>query len=71
MELTSRQRGFLQWLSLSPQREAHVSRSWQETAADLEGLGLVEVVGNHGGLLASLSLAGIGYIEESGMNKGG
>jgi hypothetical protein len=70
MELTSRQRGFLQWLDLSPQREAQVSRSWADTATELEGLGLIEVIGNHGGLLASLSLAGIGYLQEQGGRHG-
>jgi hypothetical protein len=62
VELTSRQRGFITWLSLAPGREAYVSRSWAETAAELETLGMVEVLGGCTGLLASLSPAGVAYL---------
>jgi hypothetical protein len=64
VELSSRQRGFLKWLSLAPGRQAYVSNSWKDTATELEALGMIEMLGGCTGLLASLSLAGIGYLQD-------
>jgi hypothetical protein len=63
MELSARQRGFLLWLSLAPQREAYVSNSWKDTAAELEGQGMIEIIGGYCGLLASLTPAGAHYLQ--------
>jgi hypothetical protein len=62
MELTKRQLGFMRWLALAPGRQAQVSHSWTQTTADLESAGLIETLGNHGVVLASLSPAGVAYL---------
>lgn len=58
-ELTARQLGFLRWLSLARSHKVHVSYSWQETAAELERLGLITVLGR----MASLTTDGISHLQ--------
>jgi hypothetical protein len=65
--LTQRQRGVLMWLSLAHNKEAHLSRYWQEVGVELEALGLVVLVPDFAFTLARLTPAGHLYpVEQDG-----